>query len=250
MAVESRTLLVNRSATRQASGRVTSRRVAATVRQQVKPAKSKKPEKILEPYRLIAAGLVYPLHFHNLGPKPIFDQSGGKTVTINADTAGDFSRQITATIGSPHTKPVFEPDIQFDTKTDAAGREVPGSRKITSIGLKVKTAITKVRFGRGRPNKQHSKAINEMVAAIRDHEETHRAIIEEDATLALLAAQKFVGTGETTKAEKALTTDLECATNKKHEALDAVEGLLTAVELRNGSVKVTKSSSGAKYKCP
>lgn len=235
------------TAARQASGRATGRHVAAPVRQRVKP---KTPEQIVEPYRLIAAGLVYPPYLHDFGPTPVFDYSGSKTVTIRADTAPEFARNITATIGSPHVQPVFEPDIRFGFKTDAAGREVPGSRRITSIGLKVKTAITKVRHGPGRPNRKHKKAIREMVAAIKDHEETHRAIIETEATFALWAAQKFVGTGRTTKAERALTDDLECATNKKHEALDAVEGLLTAAEQPDGSVKVTRSSSGARYPCP
>jgi hypothetical protein len=184
------------------------------------------------------------------GPKPIFDRSGGKIITINANTAQEFARNITATIGSPHVKPEFEPDIQIDFKTGAGGKTVPGTEKITSIGLKVKTAITKVRFGTGRPNSQHKKAIDDMVAAIKEHEETHRYIIDTQATFALWAAQKFVGTGRTKAAEKALTTDLECAANKKHEALDAVEGLLTAVEQPDGSVRVTKSSSGAKYPCP
>jgi len=181
---------------------------------------------------------------------PVFDHSSGKTVTINADTAQEFAQNITATIGSPHTQPVFEPDIQFAIDTDAAGREVPDSRKITSIRLKVKTAITTVRFGVGKPNDKHKKAIDEMVAAIKEHEEKHRTIIEHDAILALWDAQKFVGTGKTKEANKALTTDLECVTNKKHEALDAVEGLLTPLEQQDGSVKVTKTSSGAKYPCP
>src|SRR5262249_10170790 len=66
---------------------------------------------------------------------PIFDHSGGKTVTINADSAPEFAQNITAVIGSPHTSPTFTPDVQFDTKTTAAGADVPGSRRITSIGL-------------------------------------------------------------------------------------------------------------------
>jgi hypothetical protein len=182
-------------------------------------------------------------------PKPTFDHSGGQTVTINADTAPEFAQNITAAIGTPHVQPVYEPDIQVDFKTNAAGEEVPGTRKIISIGLKVTTSITKVRFGLGRPNPQHKKAIDEMVAAIKAHEEAHRALIEAEATTALAAAQKFVGTGKTAEAEKALKKDLECATNKKHEALDATEGLLTAAEQQDGSVTVTKSGSGAKYPC-
>jgi hypothetical protein len=67
------------------------------------------------------------------GPKPVFDHSGGETVTIDADTAQDFARNITATIGSPHTQPGFEPDIQFDSKTDAAGREVPGRERLLRL---------------------------------------------------------------------------------------------------------------------
>jgi hypothetical protein len=183
-------------------------------------------------------------------PTPVFDHSGGQTVTINADSAPDFARNITAAIGSPHTSAAFTPDIAVDFKTDAAGKQVPGSQTITSIGLTVNTAITKVRFGMGRPNAEHKKAINEMVVAIQDHEGKHRAIIETEATSALAGAQKFVGTGKTTEANTALTTTLECATNKKHEALDASEGLLTAVEQSNGTVVVTKSASGATYPCP
>jgi len=182
-------------------------------------------------------------------PTPVFDHSGGNTVTINADSAPDFAQNITATIGTPHVTPEFIPDIQVDFKTDATGQEVPGSRKIVSIGLTVKAAITKVRYGMGRPNAEHKKAIDEMVAAIKAHEGAHRAIIETEATLALAAAQKFIGTGKVKEAEKALTTTLECSTNKKHEALDASEGLLTAAEQEDGAVKVTKSSSGAKYPC-
>lgn len=184
------------------------------------------------------------------GPAPSFDHSGGKTVTINADTAMEFANNITASIGSPHTQPQFTPDIQYDFKTNAAGEQVPGSEKITSIGLAVKTSIVKVRYGSGRPNAEHKKAIDEMVTAIKAHEEAHRAIVETAATAALAAAQKYVGTNKVKAAHKDLTTGLECTTNKKHEALDAKEGLLTANEQTNGTVTVTKSASGATYPCP
>lgn len=184
------------------------------------------------------------------GSTPSFDHSGGKTVTINADNAVEFANNITATIGSPHTQPEFTPDIQYDFKTDTSGQEIPGSQKITSIGLAVKTSIVKVRYGSGRPNAEHKKAIDEMVAAIKAHEEAHRAIVETAATAALAAAQKYVGTNKVKEAHKALTTGLECTTNKKHEVLDGKEGLLTANEQTDGTVTVTKSASGATYPCP
>lgn len=183
-------------------------------------------------------------------PTPSFDHSGGKTVTINADTAIEFANNITAAIGSPHTQPEFTPDIQYGFKTDSSGQEIPGSQKITSIGLAVKTSIVKVRYGSGRPNAEHKKAIDEMVAAIKAHEEAHRAIVETAATAALAAAQKYVGTNKVKEAHKDLTTGLECTTNKKHEALDSKEGLLTANEQADGTVTVTKSASGATYPCP
>lgn len=184
------------------------------------------------------------------GPAPSFDHSGGKTVTINADSAIEFANNITATIGSPHTQPEFTPDIQFDFKTNTSGEKVPGSEKITSIGLAVKTSIVKVRYGSGRPNAEHKKAIDQMVSDIKAHEEAHRAIVETAATAALAAAQKYVGTNKVKEAQKDLTTGLECTTNKNHEALDAKEGLLTANEQTDGTVTVTKSASGATYPCP
>jgi hypothetical protein len=184
------------------------------------------------------------------GATPSFDYSGGQTVTINADTAPEFSQKITAQIGSPHVTPEFTPDVQYDFKTNAAGQEVPGTRKITSVGLNVKAAITKVRLGLSRANDKHKAAINQMVELIKAHEEAHRAIIEADAKAALTAAQKYVGTGKVDEAKKALSTTLECTCNKKHEALDGTEGLLTAAEQQDGSVTVSKSSSGAKYPCP
>jgi hypothetical protein len=95
--------------------------------------------------------------------------------------------------------------------------------------------------------------IDQMVADIQAHEARHRSIIETAATAALAAAQKFVGKNKEKEAEKALNKDLECATNKQHEALDATEGLLTVVEVRqpDGTIKLqlTKSASGAKYPC-
>jgi hypothetical protein len=184
------------------------------------------------------------------GATPNFDYSGGQTVTINADTAPEFSQKITAQIGSPHVTPEFTPDVQFDFKTNAAGEEIPGTRKITSVGLNVKAAITKVRLGLSRANDKHKEAINKMVELIKAHEEAHRAIIEAEAKAALTAAQKYVGTSKVDEAKKALSKTLECTCNKKHEALDATEGLLTAAEQQDGSVTVTKSSSGAKYPCP
>jgi hypothetical protein len=187
------------------------------------------------------------------GPKPTFDHSGGTTVTINADSAVEFSQKITATIGSPHTSPTFTPDIQVDFKTDGAGKEVPGTRTIASIGLDVKTAITKVRFGMGRVDADNKAVIDQMVKEIQAHEERHRAIVETAATAALTAAQKLVGTKKEKEAKTALTKTLECATNKQHEALDATEGLLTVSEVRqpDGSIKLqlSKSASGAKYPC-
>lgn len=184
------------------------------------------------------------------GPKPSFDHSGGQTVTIDADTAPEFAQKITAQIGTPHVTPEFTPDVQYDFKTDAAGNEIKSTRKITSIGLTVKTSITKVRLGLSRANDKHREAINQMVAHIKAHEEAHRAIIEAEATAALAAAQKLVGTGKVDEVNKALSTTLECTCNKKHEALDATEGLLTAAEQPDGSVTVSKSGSGAKYPCP
>lgn len=186
------------------------------------------------------------------GTKPAFDHSGGTVVTLSADTAVEFANKITATIGTPHVNPVFTPDIAFSLKKNAKGEDVPD--KITSIGLHVSTAITKVRYGGGRADAENRRAINEMVTAISAHELAHRAIIEAAATEALQAVQKLVGTGKTADAQKALTTDLECAANKGHEALDAKEGKITATESRDADGKVTvtvvKSSGGTKYPCP
>jgi hypothetical protein len=155
-------------------------------------------------------------------PRPVFDHSGDTTVTIKADTAKEFADQVNATIGTPHVEASLEPDIQVSFKTGANGNEVPRSRKITSIGLKVSTAIITARLGLSRANAKHRQAINQMVAIIREHEQKHRAIIENEAIRALGFAQRFVGTGNTNEAEKALTKDLECAMNRKHEALDKV----------------------------
>ena len=187
-------------------------------------------------------------------PTPTFDHSGGSTVTINADSAVDFSHKITNTIGSPHTSPQFEPDIQTDFKTNADGKEIPGSRTIASIGLKVTTSITKVRFGMGRVDKENQAMIDQMVKEIQAHEGRHRQIVETAATAALAAAQKYVGKkGKEQEARTALTKTLGCETNKQHEALDATEGLLTVTEVRqpDGTIKLqlTKSASGAKYPC-
>jgi hypothetical protein len=182
------------------------------------------------------------------GGSPVFNHSGS-TVTINADSAPDFSNRITATIGTPHTEIVIEPDVQYDYKTGPDGNEIKSTRKIASVGLTITTKIVKVRFGMGRPNDKHKKAIDEMVALIEAHENQHRAIIVAEATAALTKAQKLVGTNKVDQAYKILDHDLDCAAAKKHEALDAKEGLLTAVEQSNGDVSITKSASGAKYPC-
>jgi Bacterial protein of unknown function (DUF922) len=174
-------------------------------------------------------------------PAPVFNHSGS-TVTVNADNAIDFSNNITAQIGTPHTEIELEPDIQWDVNG--------GVKKITSVGLTVTTKIVKVRFGMGRPNANHKKAIDEMVAAIKAHEEAHRAIIVAAATDGLAKAHKFVGTSKIKEAWKALDTGVTCVAAKKHEDLDAKEGLLTASEDGNGNVTVSKSASGAKYPCP
>jgi predicted secreted Zn-dependent protease len=55
---------------------------------------------------------------------------------------------------------------------------VPGTRKISSIALNVKTSITKVRFGLGRVDDENRAMIGRMVKEIQAHEERHRAIIE------------------------------------------------------------------------
>jgi predicted secreted Zn-dependent protease len=167
---------------------------------------------------------------------------GGSTVTINADSAIDFSNNITAQIGTPHTEIELEPDVQWEIDR--------GVKKVSSVGLTVTTKIVKVRFGMGRPNDKHKKAIDEMVAAIKAHEEQHRAIIVAAATAGLAKAQTFVGTTKIKEAWKTLDTGVSCAAAKQHEALDAKEGLLTASEDANGNVTVTKSASGAKYPCP
>jgi predicted secreted Zn-dependent protease len=167
---------------------------------------------------------------------------------VGADSALDFSSKITAQIGSPHTEITLEPDVQYDFKTGAGGKEVPGSQKIASVGLTVTTKIVKVRFGTGRPNEKHKQAIDQMVAAIQAHEEQHRAIVVAEATAALTKAQKLVGTSKVKEAYKILN-GVDCAAAKKHEALDAKEGLLTASENADGDVTISKSASGAKYPC-
>ena len=181
-------------------------------------------------------------------PTPTFDHSGGQTVTVNADTAVDFSNNIVSAIGAPHVAPEFLPDIAFDT-TGGPG----GKRKITSIGLTVRTSIVKVRWGMGRVDDENRAMIKQMVQEIQAHEERHRKIIEDAATKALADAQKLVGTSKVDDAQKALTKTLECTTNKGHEALDGTEGKLTVNEVRqpDGKIKLTltKSSSGAKYPC-
>jgi hypothetical protein len=180
------------------------------------------------------------------GPAPTFDHSGGSTVTINADSAVDFANNITASIGSPHVAPEFTPAIEFSISPT-------GAKKITSIGLTVKTSIVKVRFGMGRVDAENKAMIDQMVAEIKAHEERHRKIIETAATDALAKAQKLVGTGSVDAANTALTKTLECTTNKGHEALDGTEGKLTVSESRqpDGTIKLslTKSGSGAKYPC-
>jgi hypothetical protein len=184
---------------------------------------------------------------------PSFDHSGGSTETINADSAVDFSNKIRAKIGSPHTSPELTPDVQVTTTTRPDGTEVPGSARISSIDLKVKTSITKVRFGMGRVDAENKALIDQMVQEIIAHEARHRAIAEAAATKALVEVQKLVGTARTAAATTALTKTLECTMNKEHEALDAKEGLLTVVETRqaDGTVKLslTKTASGAKYPC-
>jgi hypothetical protein len=171
------------------------------------------------------------------------------TVTIDADSAPAFSANITATIGTPHTKITLTPDVQFGFDTGPGGKEIPGTRKITSVGVTVDTEIVKVRFGMGRVNDKHKKAIKEMVALIEAHEAQHRAIIVAEANAAVAKAQKLVGTSKVKEAFKILDEDLDCAAAKAHETLDAKEGLLTAVEQANGDVAITKSASGAKYPC-
>ena len=183
-------------------------------------------------------------------PKPSFDHSGGSTVTIDADSAVDFGQKIVATIGAPHVKPQFTPEIAWD---DIGGPGGKVTRKITTIGLTVSTAITKVRWGMGRVDDDNRAMIRQMMQEIQAHELRHRTIIEEAATAALADAQKFVGTSKVDDAKKALTTTLECTTNAKHEGLDGTEGKLTVSEVRqpNGKITLTltKSGSGAKYPC-
>lgn len=181
------------------------------------------------------------------GAAPTFKHSS-TTVKIDADSAIDFSNKITAQIGSPHTEIELEPDVQYDFQTGPGDKEIPGSRKIVSVGLTVTTKIVKVRFGMGRPNEKHKKAIDEMVGAIQTHEEAHRAIVVAEATAALQKAQKLVGTKKVDEAYKILN-GVDCAAAKKHEALDAKEGLLTASEDANGNVSIAKSASGATYPC-
>jgi hypothetical protein len=182
-------------------------------------------------------------------PTPTFNHSGGQTVTVNADSAVDFANNIVSAIGEPHVDPQFDPDIKWHN-VGPGGK----TRKITSIGLTVATAIVKVRWGMGRPDDENRKMIREMVAEIQAHEERHRKIIEDAATAALTDAQKFVGTGQVEAAHTALDKTLPCTTNKAHEALDGKEGKLTVSEVRqpNGKVTLTltKSGSGAKYPCP
>jgi hypothetical protein len=181
------------------------------------------------------------------GATPTFKHSS-TTVKIDADSAIDFSNKITAQIGSPHTEIELEPDVQYDYKTGGDGKEIPSTRKIVSVGLTVTTKIVKVRFGMGRPNEKHKKAIDEMVATIQTHEEAHRAIVVTEATAAVQKAHKLVGTKKVDEAYKILN-GVDCAAAKGHEALDAKEGLLTASEDADGNVSIAKSASGATYPC-
>ena len=55
-------------------------------------------------------------------------------MTIDADSAVDFAQKIVATIGAPHVKPEFTPEIAWD---DIGGPGGKVTRKITTIGLTV-----------------------------------------------------------------------------------------------------------------
>jgi hypothetical protein len=239
---------------RTAGNRVVSRALATIAREVAAPGEEAAAEPVAAPSETVdvAADEAVPLDGGNkapaaaAGPTPTFDHSGGSTVTINADTAVDFSNNITATIGAPHVAPEFTPAIEFSVGPT-------GAKKITSIGLTVKTSIVKVRWGMGRVDAENKAMIDQMVAEIKAHEERHRKIIETAATDALAKAQKFVGTGQVDAANTALTKTVECTANKGHEALDGTEGKLTVSEVRqpDGTIKLslTKSGSGAKYPC-
>jgi hypothetical protein len=181
------------------------------------------------------------------GSTPEFEHNAS-TVTINADSAVDFADQIRTRLGGAHCAIVIEPDVKEEWSTYPDGREVPGTRVVVSVGIKVTTTIHTVRFGMGRPDAKNKAKITEMVALMKAHEEAHRSYIVTAATDALKKAQTYVGKRNKGAAALKVLNGAECVANKQHETLDAKEGVFTVTD-NAGEITIAKSSSGAKYPC-
>lgn len=181
------------------------------------------------------------------GSTPDFEHSV-TAVTINADSAADFSEQVRTKLGGAHCAIVITPEVNEEWKTKPDGSEVPGTRVVVSVGMKVSTKIHTVRFGMGRPDAKNKAKIDEMVALMKNHEEAHRSYIVAAATDALKKAQAFVGKRNKGAAALKVLNGAECVANKQHESLDAKEGVFTVTD-NAGVITIAKSSSGAKYPC-
>lgn len=181
------------------------------------------------------------------GATPEFDHKMDP-VTVDGSSAVEFADNVRTRVGGAHCAITLDPIVNETWKERANGKEIPGTRVIESVGLKVSTKITTVRFGMGRPDANNRAKIDEMVAMMKAHEEAHRSYIETAATAALAQAQALVGKRNKGAEALKILNNAECVANKQHEALDAKEGVFSVSD-NAGVITITKSSSGAKYPC-
>ena len=189
-------------------------------------------------------------------PTPTFDHSGGSTVTINADSAVDFSQKIVSTIGAPHVKPrVRRRTIEFDDVERTRRQGSPTPQDHVDRPDREDRRSSRSASGMGRVDDENLAMIRQMVAEIQAHEERHRKIIEDAATAALKDGAEVRRHRAVRRRERRRSPRRSSARRTRSTRRStARRGCSPSAEVRqpDGKIKLSlsKSGSGAKYPCP
>jgi hypothetical protein len=144
--------------------------------------------------------------------------TAGIPADITAATVDEFVQNSNAKMGGTGAVGHMQPDIDPpDLEWEGTGR----ATKVTKVHMVVKTSIVRPRWAGGhpKPSADEEKLIKKAVQLIKEHEERHRKICEDNMTEAF---KKMHGQ---TKEQAAKTfEDFKKKMDNEQKALDAKEG--------------------------
>lgn len=169
---------------------------------------------------------------------PDFNSTSQPPTTVLADNVDQFIQNYYAQIGDPYTKP-----------SDTENFDIDGKGIVTKVNMKVDIAISRPRWGGGRPaNDQQKALILKCVDVIKDHENQHQAIAKQWYATAVCDALGKKAAAATKAINDVVCTKMATA----QEDFDMKHGLIQVVHDAQGNatdVITVPVTTRPNYKC-